>query len=95
MTKYQEIGRAELKVDCYDGKTFDQHRPTWHGFFDGDRDGGEIGGTLTLDVSNFRPGTIITISEPVCPDCHASREECERDDDCAFNWRGWDEDRYA
>lgn len=30
-TKYEEIGRAEVKVDCYAGKTCDQHEAAWHG----------------------------------------------------------------
>jgi hypothetical protein len=92
---YEEIGRAELKVDCYAGKTCDQHKPEWHGHFDGDMDGGKIGKRITLDVSQFRPGTRVLIQEPVCPRCDATREMCELDKGCDFNWRAWDEEQYA
>jgi hypothetical protein len=93
--KYETIGQAEIKVDCYAGKTCDQHKPEWHGFFDGDMDGGKIGKRVTLDVSNFTPGTRVLIQEPVCPECDAPREMCQQDDDCAFDWRTWDEEQYA
>lgn len=93
--RYQEIGRAELKVDCYAGETCDQHRPVWHGFFEGDRGDGEIGDTINLGVEQFRPGTKVSILEPVCPQCDKGRELCESDGDCLFDWKEWDEGQYA
>lgn len=94
-TKYEQIGRAELKVDCYAGKTGDQHKPEWDGFFDGDMEGGKIGKKLTLNATNFRPGTRVIIQEPCCPDCDATRELCELDKGCAFDWQAWDVAHYA
>ena len=93
--QYTEIGNAELKVDCYSGKTCDKHKPEWHGFFEGDRDGGKIGGVITLSAKHFRPGTRIRIEEPVCPDCDCGRELCEVSKDCDFDWKAWDERRYS
>lgn len=93
--EYVEIGRAELKVNCYTGEKCDQHKPEWHGHFDGDRDGGKIGGDITLGANTFRPGTKVIITEPCCPECHCPREMCEQDKGCDFDWRGWDEEQYA
>lgn len=93
--KYVQIANAELKVNCYTGETCDQHAPEWHGYFDGDKEGGKIGDTITLPVGNFRPGTKIVITEPVCPECHFPRELCEQTKHCDFDWKAWDEEQYA
>lgn len=94
-TKYQEIGWAELKVDCYTGEKCDQHKSEWHGHFDGDRDGGKIGGEITLGANAFTPGTKIVIKEPVCPECDCPRSVCVLEEDCLFDWKAWDEEQYA
>lgn len=93
--EYRQIGQAELKVDCYAGKSFDQHKPLWHGFFDGDMDDGQIGNIITLNTSNFKPGTRVLILEPVCPKCNQSRALCEPFDKCCFDWITWDEEQYS
>lgn len=94
-TEYAEIGSAELKVDFYAGKSGAKIKQEWHGFFDGDRGDGKIGKQITLSAAHFRPGTRIIIQEPICPECDLSRELCELDAGCDFNWLSWDEERYA
>jgi hypothetical protein len=82
---------AELKVDLYDGPNCDQHRLYWDGYADGDKDGGPIGTTLTLEAATFPPGTKIRISVPICPKCGETSETCE----CGFDWKQWAENKYA
>lgn len=92
---YGVIGTAELKVDCYCGPTFDAHSKEWYGYFEGDMEGGYIGKELKLHECNFVPGTIITISEPICDNCNQCRSLCESSDYCNFDWYSWDENRYS
>lgn len=92
---YAPVGSAEIKVDVYAGKNCDEHSPAWHGSFEGDMGGGEIGKVITLDVSNFQPGTRIWIEEPVCPKCHEPRSCCVVTQHCGQDWKAWDEGRYS
>lgn len=91
---YVEVGRAELKVDCYAGETCDQHEPGWEAQMDCDRESVHGLQELTLGAAHFRPGTKVIITAPVCPECDMQREICESDD-CDFDWRAWDEVQYA
>lgn len=93
--EYVEIGRAELKVDCYAGATCDEHKPGWEAHMEGDMESERGMAELTLGANAFRPGTKVIITEPVCPECDYQREMCELDEDCDFDWRKWDEWQYA
>lgn len=90
-TKRREIMWCELKVDCYNGPCCNEHRHVWHGFGDGDKDGGEIGELLMLAATGFPAGTKIVISIPVCPECGEDAELCR----CGFDWHSWAEERYS
>lgn len=92
--KYEQIANAELKVDFYAGQTCDQNLQEWHGYFEGDKEGGKIGQEISLGADNFRPGTRIIIQEPVCPTCDVPRSLCESSE-CSFEWKQWDEEKYA
>lgn len=101
----RETMRAEMAPDVNSGPNCDDHDPRWIGSADGDMDGpGEvgIGGNITLSAMIFPPGTTITVSEPVCPNCGTVPHlmstwpeqqvwECE----CDFDWRAFATDRYA
>lgn len=92
--KYQEIMRAERRVDCYGGDTFDQHIPLWRAYCDGDRDSSDLK-EVVLGCGHFPAGTIVTVSVPVCPKCHQDADMCTDDEACDFDWRIWAEEQYA
>lgn len=97
---YTETTTAEMKPDCYGGKTCDQIVPRWWTYADGDKEDGYEYEPLRLDARTFPPGTKISISEPVCPGCGETRSPkfprpkkgqplyagpC----DCGFDWDAW------
>lgn len=95
----QETMWFTQKPDCYGGKTCDKVIPRWHCYADGDMDGDHQREPLHLAARCFPPGTIITVSEPVCPSCKEPREpkyptpkrgplfadKCR----CGFDWAEW------
>lgn len=93
-TDYKEVMRAEMSPDIYDGDNFDQVRPRWHCFADGDMDS-EFFDDVELAAKDFPPGTRIIVLEPECPKCQQIPELCRGDDSCNFDWDGWIESKYA
>jgi hypothetical protein len=92
--EYQAIMWAERKTDCYDGETCDQLRPYWNAYADGDKQDDDVTGCIELDPKHFPPGTKITVSVPVCPECHLQVELCEGSD-CEFDWKEWEINEYS
>lgn len=102
--KREEVARAEMQPDVYAGPTCDRHRPRWWHVHWGDRDG-DHEKVLKLDARHFPPGTVITIEEPLCPNCgehpqpkHPTPrsgsiygEKCQ----CGFDWKNWVEEQYS
>ena len=93
---------AEMRPNCYGGKTCDQIEPVWHCYADGDKDSDDIHKPLELDPRTFPPGTKVTIEEPLCPDCQELRHLKSSDPpafedkcDCGFDWVAWTLDQYA
>lgn len=94
MEKMREIMWAENKVDCYDGPNCDRHRKVWKGYCAGDKEGGEIGQTITLNTDLFPPGTKVVVSVPICPKCHMGADFCT-ESGCDFDWHAWAEEQYS
>lgn len=103
--KHQETMWAEMKPDVYGGKNCDKIIPRWETHADGDMES-DTTETVTLSARTFPPGTKITISEPLCPDCGIPRipafptnkrnqpvfsGPCE----CGFDWDKWVLDQYS
>jgi hypothetical protein len=97
--EYTETMWAEMKPDCYGGKTCDKIEPQWWTYADGDKEGGYEHAPLQLAARTFPPGTKIVVSEPLCPQCSEPREPkfptpkkgplyagpCR----CGFDWDAW------
>ena len=87
-----EIMWAELRVDCYDGPNFDEHRKHWNVVSEGDMGDDDLDEpTLILDLNHFPPGTRVVVSVPECPECNIAPEAC----DCGFDWKNWVEEQYS
>jgi hypothetical protein len=97
---------AEMKPDCYGGKTCDKIVPRWWSYANGDMQDDYDYAPLNLDARLFPPGTKISISEPVCPDCGETRSPeyppPDKDQplyagqcDCGFDWDQWVLDQYS
>lgn len=94
-----------MQPDCYGGETCDQIEPRWRCYASGDKDSDHQSEPLSLDPSQFPPGTKITVSEPVCPKCDEVRSpkyppaedgpmfaaKC----DCGFDWEAWTLNEYS
>ena len=100
-TLYRETMWAEMKPDLYDGENCDQLLPEWDAYADGDKEGDRID-IIEFAAKTFPPGTKVTISEPLCPNCRETRsyddislksfaDKC----DCGFDWKTWVEKLYA
>lgn len=97
--------RAEMVADCYAGKKCDQIRPHWNAYCEGDKQDDDFDGPLVLDMRQFPPGTMVIVSEPVCPKCGEVRspkfpqpkrgpifaKKC----DCGFDWEAWTHEQYG
>ena len=103
-TQYRDIAWAELQCDVYDVKT--EKTKSWYAYVDGDMDGDSDTGPFVVYVQHHPPGTKIVVSVPLCPKCGQDRSDCEEEqrnrdpadsdiDDCAFNWKMWDEERFG
>lgn len=105
--EYAEIAWAEMKPYVYGGEQCDQIIPKWYGWFDGDMDG-DYSDSFDLDAKGFPPGTKITISVPVCPNCQEKSDHSmfnnfpkegtnfqELKCDCGFDWTNWTYDEYS
>jgi hypothetical protein len=86
--------RAERTADIYCGENCDEHRPLWRTSCDGDRGESEDSDNIVLSPQAFPPGTKITISLPVCPECHTDSECCQSSH-CSFDWKEWTENMYS
>ena len=94
---------AEQKPDLYGGKSGDEVVPQWESFAEGDKQS-STDRIIALDARCFPPGTKVVVSEPVCPKCERPRwperngaevtfpARCE---ECGFDWRAWEEERYG
>jgi len=82
---------GEMKPDIYGGKNADEHTPQWFIYAEGDMDSDTISDPLQLDPKHFPPGTRIEISEPHCPECEMTPNDCC----CGFNWKAWTEEKYS
>jgi hypothetical protein len=89
--EYEEIMRAELKVDVYDGPNCDQHKKYWNAYAEGDKQDDDFSEDINLSLKQFPPGTKIVVSVPLCPECYLSAELC----DCGFDWKNWVEEQYS
>lgn len=103
--KRRETMRAEMKPDLYGGASCDQVASRWWCFAVGDKQGDFEHEPLKLDARLFPPGTKITITEPVCPDCEEQRAlimptpkvgsafaaKCQ----CGFDWDSWTAGQYS
>lgn len=103
--KTRETMWAEMRPDCYGGKTCDQIVPRWHIFCSGDKDSENTREALKLAPRTFPPGTRVVIHEPVCPRCGDTRsvkyptpkrgplfdDNCE----CGFDWKNWTLGEYS
>lgn len=94
--KYQEIMWATMQPDCYDGENCDQIRPQWNAYADGDKEGG-FEDLITLNPSNFPPGTKVVISVPCCPyeRCGLPAFDVNTPCNCGFDWKEWTLNKYS
>lgn len=102
---YRATMWAEMKPDCYGGKTCDQIRPRWYTYADGDKDASYENEPLNLAARSFPPGTKVTVQEPSCPECGDQRSPkwptpkrgpiYEGPCTCGFDWDGWVLDQYS
>lgn len=95
--------RAEMQPEMYGGDNCDEMEPEWFCYGEGDKDADRQREPLTLDAASFPPGTLIEISEPLCPSCDTYRppkegawggpyvDKCE----CGFDWKAWEEEQYG
>lgn len=87
-----EVMRAELRVDCYDGPSCDQHRKYWNAYAEGDMQDDDMSEKeLTLNLDHFPPGTKVVVTVPECPECDMDVESC----DCGFDWKNWVAEQYS
>lgn len=91
--------RAEMRPDCYGGKTCDRIVPRWNVYAEGDKQDEDTHAPLTLAARAFPPGTTVVVAEPTCPDCGELRplkylkpkrgplfeSRCA----CGFDWDEW------
>ena len=89
--EYQGIMWAELKADVYTGVKFDQHKPFWNVYAEGDKQEDNSEHDITLSLEQFPVGTKVTVESPICPECELFADEC----DCGFNWKEWAENKYG
>jgi hypothetical protein len=61
---------ADMKPDCYGGKSCEQIVPKWSCYAEGDKDGEGGVALLSYHPILFPPGTKIVVSQPVCPTCN-------------------------
>ena len=103
MVDKRETMRAELKPDCYGGKTCDQIVHRWWCYCEGDKDGDYEHGALSLVANMFPPGTKVSVIETACPNCKEVRQpsgmpgQISWSDNCrcGFDWKGWTLERYS
>lgn len=100
-----ETQRAEMSPDLYAGASCDKVKPRWSCHADGDMGGDDYENVLRIDARSFPPGTLISIQEPLCPECDELREPsmplgakhpiyaplCR----CGFNWDTWRDEQYS
>ncbi len=107
MTKInlRETMWAEMKPNCYGGRTCDQIVPRWDAYAEGDMESDDGLKSLSLAARTFPPGTKVVISEPCCPECGEVRtaiypppkrgplfaSKC----DCGFDWDAWVREQYS
>lgn len=94
VTQWDPFMWAERKTDCYDGEGCDELKPQWSTYCEGDKSGETFDEPLSLDPSQFPPGTKITVSIPVCPKCELNVELC-KGSDCSFDWKDWELSEYS
>lgn len=108
-TKYREVMRAELRIDCYAGRNCDQLRPYWNAFAEGDKQDDDVLEAIRLEPRHFPPGTKITVSVPCCPQCGEPNDvEIPITEDlvrpkpklrekcrCGFDWKAWTIGEYS
>lgn len=97
---------AEMAPDLYSGENCDEQRPQWRCLDVGGKGDSDELETLKLAANTFPPGTIVSVTEPVCPECGNAREpnfpinhetgptfvsKC----DCGFDWDRWVGEEYA
>lgn len=87
---FYTIMQAERKIHFYGGDNCDEEQEYWSTYCDGDMDGEDVYEPLQLCPKTFPAGTIVFIKLPCCPNCEQSRECCEIDDGCEFDWVEWD-----
>jgi acetone carboxylase gamma subunit len=93
-----EVMRAELSVDVYCGDNCDEHEKQWDIQADGDMGNVIEKAPLVLDLSSFPAGTVVTVSEPLCPKCGEVYDSCmvrSIEPYCDFDWRNWAEEQYS
>ncbi len=94
-----EIGRYEQSPDIYGGASCAEMQPRWIGWADGDKEGpgpcGDKNGDLVLDCKRFPPGTIVTVSVPLCPNPECDLPADEPLCPCGFDWLEWARNRYS
>lgn len=103
--KRRETMWAHHDPDVYAGPKCDQIAPRWRVSAVG-TDSDYQYRPLKLSAALFPPGTVVTISEPLCPDCGELREpvfkptvsnhagfapKCR----CGFNWDEWVRNTYS
>jgi hypothetical protein len=97
--------RAEMRPNCYGGKTCDKIVPRWNCYADGDKQDDNLTGAIKLDPRSFPPGATVVISEPICPKCGETRSHkfpptkrgprFEPKCDCGFDWEAWTLGEYS
>ncbi len=92
--RYRDIGWAEMDPDLYSGKNYDEIRPRWRCYMEGDMEYG-YEEELILSSKHFPVGTKIFIKEPECPKCCQVVEFCRSDDSCDFDWDLWIQETYS
>lgn len=93
--QYTQIDSLELEPNCYSGSSGDEVKKQW---LLRDRSGTEFKQEVKLNAAYFPPGTRITISVPMCPNCQEPAEEnCPDifDCECGFSWGKWTLHKYS
>lgn len=101
--EHHETMWAEMQPNMYGGETCDQPVPQWRGYTLDDKE--DEGGMEKLELAarTFPPGTLVTITVPLCPQCkqwtadYALNQQtgemgkCE----CGFDWPNWAGEEYS
>ena len=88
---------VEMSPDVYGGENCDEVVPRWA--ITGRSGSPDHEDTIEMDAKHFPPGTMVEVSEPICPVCDHPARYKDTDGICLgckkWNWNEWMQDRYS